>query len=358
MPRKIPTRLETRHAPSFHPVYPRLLCTALRNRGLDPRVALESSGLTAARLDAAAGRLSLEEMRRLTRAARALCPDPVLALEWGALGREGVHGAASTAVLSSRTVGAALRMLPLVTALRTTAIVARVRETARQARLEFEQVQPLGEMRGFLLAALAVVNARVLESLLGAAGSRVTVELPLAPPARPEQWQRYFQGSLRFGAARLAYGIPHDLLERECPAADDFTHEAALRQCELEARGLHSTAAARIGAQLARLDGFPTLAGMARELGLSARSLSRALTAEGTSYRAIVESARREAAARLLADTGLSVQSIADRLGYADPSNFVRAFRRWHECTPQQYRERAESAPSRARRALPRPGPR
>lgn len=41
---------------------------------------------------------------------------------------------------------------------------------------------------------------------------------------------------------------------------------------------------------------------------------------------------------RLLTHSPLSVEQIAWQLGYADPSNFNRAFRRWQGCTPQAWR--------------------
>ena len=41
---------------------------------------------------------------------------------------------------------------------------------------------------------------------------------------------------------------------------------------------------------------------------------------------------------RLLTHSPLSVEQIAWQLGYADPSNFNRAFRRWQSCTPQAWR--------------------
>jgi AraC-like DNA-binding protein len=81
------------------------------------------------------------------------------------------------------------------------------------------------------------------------------------------------------------------------------------------------------------------VASVARRLHLSARTLQRRLADERTSLRAIVEDVRRARALQLLA-TGRSIAEIADQLGFAEPTAFHRAFRRWTGLTPQQHRAR------------------
>jgi len=56
-------------------------------------------------------------------------------------------------------------------------------------------------------------------------------------------------------------------------------------------------------------------------------------------YDALVDRVRRESAERLLADASLSIGEIGYLLGFSEPSAFQRAFRRWHRCTPQTYRD-------------------
>jgi len=77
---------------------------------------------------------------------------------------------------------------------------------------------------------------------------------------------------------------------------------------------------------------------VARRLGFSARTLQRRLTASGVSYQQLVDSARREAAARYLANSSLAIGEIAYLLGYSEPSAFHRAFKRWNGTTPHSLR--------------------
>ncbi|TNE62557.1 MAG: AraC family transcriptional regulator [Alphaproteobacteria bacterium] len=76
----------------------------------------------------------------------------------------------------------------------------------------------------------------------------------------------------------------------------------------------------------------------AAALGLSVRSLQRALGDEGTSFRDLLAAARRESAQKLLKETGASVADIAEHLGYSEPAAFVRAFGRWCGMSPTRYR--------------------
>lgn len=74
------------------------------------------------------------------------------------------------------------------------------------------------------------------------------------------------------------------------------------------------------------------------DLRLHARAINRRLKERGTTLRAIVNQMRYEIASQLLRNTSLPVSAVADALGYAEASVFVRAFRRWSGVTPERWR--------------------
>jgi AraC-like DNA-binding protein len=78
---------------------------------------------------------------------------------------------------------------------------------------------------------------------------------------------------------------------------------------------------------------------VAARLYRSASTLQRQLTAEGTSYRNVLDATRRELAEAYLRDTRHSQAETAFLLGFADQGNFARAFKRWTNLTPGQYRK-------------------
>jgi AraC-like DNA-binding protein len=77
---------------------------------------------------------------------------------------------------------------------------------------------------------------------------------------------------------------------------------------------------------------------VARELGLSPRTLSRLLSAEGLRFSAILEQFRLDLAKAYLNDPAFSISEIAWLLGYREVSAFTHAFRRWTGMTPRRSR--------------------
>ncbi len=101
---------------------------------------------------------------------------------------------------------------------------------------------------------------------------------------------------------------------------------------------------------IARLASDASLERIARDLRVSARTLRRQLSALGASFQELLEEVRRARAVAYLRDTDDAIEHVAARLGYGDPSNFRRAFRRWTGLSPTTFRhqqrtpETAESA--------------
>ena len=85
--------------------------------------------------------------------------------------------------------------------------------------------------------------------------------------------------------------------------------------------------------------GYLTMETAAEAAGLSVRTLRRRLAESGTSYFDLVTETRVTLAERWLAERDRSITEIASTLGYANRSNFTRAFRRLNGMSPQAYRD-------------------
>lgn len=83
--------------------------------------------------------------------------------------------------------------------------------------------------------------------------------------------------------------------------------------------------------------GAPTLDKVAEALSLSERTLRRRLAQEGTSFRSIVEAARKDACEIFLRERKKSIAEIAQALGYSEQSAFTRAFKSWYGKPPSAY---------------------
>ncbi|PKM30299.1 MAG: AraC family transcriptional regulator [Gammaproteobacteria bacterium HGW-Gammaproteobacteria-11] len=95
--------------------------------------------------------------------------------------------------------------------------------------------------------------------------------------------------------------------------------------------------------------GEPKRQAVASALRMSTRTLQRRLQDEHTSFQQLLDETRRELAMQFLRQRRLTLLEIAYLLGFADPSNFFRAFKRWFGMPPGQYREQLEREAEQAR---------
>lgn len=86
---------------------------------------------------------------------------------------------------------------------------------------------------------------------------------------------------------------------------------------------------------------LPSEVEVARALGLSKRSLQRALKAEGLTFAQLVDSTRRALADRLLRDTDVPLTQIAFMVGFSELSGFSRAARAWFGVPASEIRRQA-----------------
>jgi AraC family transcriptional regulator of adaptative response / methylphosphotriester-DNA alkyltransferase methyltransferase len=90
---------------------------------------------------------------------------------------------------------------------------------------------------------------------------------------------------------------------------------------------------------------------IARRVASSRRQLQRAYAEiGGTTFRDHLTAVRMQRAAEMLGSRGLTVREVAHRVGYRQPAQFAKAFRRHHDVSPSAYRSRArfESAATAA----------
>jgi AraC-like DNA-binding protein len=82
----------------------------------------------------------------------------------------------------------------------------------------------------------------------------------------------------------------------------------------------------------------PSIERVARDLGVSVRTLQRRLTEAGHTYQALLEQVRKTAARRLLAQTSLEPTEVAFLLGFEEANSFHRSFTAWEGLTPVKWR--------------------
>lgn len=134
---------------------------------------------------------------------------------------------------------------------------------------------------------------------------------------------------------------PPGILDIALPQSDPNTTRVFERQCRelLDRRVSRVGVAGQVRSRILHDQrGLPSMQTIADELHLDPRTLRRKLTAEGTSFRAVIAEIRRSRAEQMLATT-LPIETIARHLGYAETASFTHAFLRWTGLSPSAFRQ-------------------
>jgi AraC-like DNA-binding protein len=86
-----------------------------------------------------------------------------------------------------------------------------------------------------------------------------------------------------------------------------------------------------------------SLSTVAKQLGMSARTLQRRLTDAGFLFADVANAVREDVARRLLRERNVAIAEAALVLGFSDQSSFTRSFKRWTGTTPAAFRQAAVS---------------
>lgn len=97
---------------------------------------------------------------------------------------------------------------------------------------------------------------------------------------------------------------------------------------------VHQYLALHLGQEL------PCVSSIASHFNMSASTFKKHLNTEGSHYQKLWDNVRREEACKLLDSQSLTVKQIAYRLGFTSTSAFSRAFKRWVNIGPREYKQK------------------
>jgi len=209
------------------------------------------------------------------------------------------------------------------------------------AVIEIVENYPMGLMRQFALENILVGLARAGNFISGAGWDSGEIWFDFPEPPYYAAWKDRLP-PMRFSRGANQLRFPRAALENRLIMSDPVAAKLAVEQCERELALLDETddIPMRVRAVLSPgPGGYPDLDNVASRLFMSSRTLKRRLQQHGQTFQHLLDEVRRRDAIRLLGNAGLTLEQIAYRLGYADPANFTRAFRKWTGEAPSRYRE-------------------
>ena len=160
-------------------------------------------------------------------------------------------------------------------------------------------------------------------------------------PSHSACYKSALNAAIKYGCEHSQLFLPAQVLDTPVRTANPSGHVVFHQQCEEMLRGLKSvekTTAAVRQLLIQSAGEFLDIVQVAERLHVSERTLRRRLDAESTSFRTTFEEVRDLLALEYLAGTDLTVAEIAHLLDYSETVNFRRAFVRWNNVTPREYR--------------------
>lgn len=315
------------------------LVRVVERYGVSRELLLEGACQAPEALEDPNARVGLPEVAVLVERAIGLTGDPALAISMGLQMQVSSHGYLGFAAMTARTVREALELAVRFAPLRFPALSLRLEIDDERAAVVLEERASFGTAREFVLVTLAVGFTRMAFALLGKS-VQGRAELRIPTPPYFEDVRRMMPGAVTFeaGANRLIF--ERSLLEEPIVTANPAAMLLAKEQCERELAEVSRkhTYGQRVREAATVESGFLGLDEVARRLATSPRTLKRRLAEEGTTFSEVLDELRRERALALVREPELSLDVIAERLGYSDVANFSRAFRRWTGVAPGAYR--------------------
>lgn len=328
---------------------PMAILIAAEARGGNAEALLEAVGLDQESLREENGRVSLHDERRLRHEYTAQLGASLRAEDVLKSVPRGFFGLPEMLFVTAATFGEALRVLidciPLV---RDGLVVHAVDHgELLEVSYSFETPRPLlsAPMEDYLRALLAL-----MVPCMGRAPSVHPISLPLhaleSEPSRAALLERFGYKDILSDSARAYCLFPRSVLEIElCSSAPRLHGVLRVYAAEvLAARDGDARLLSRVRHMLL-LEferGQASIAGVAKRLHISTRSLQRRLAERETSFVKVREALRQTLARQYLRDRERPIAEISYRLGYRSPQAFHRAFQSWFGCAPTAWRARIE----------------
>ncbi|MVW75513.1 AraC family transcriptional regulator [Pseudomonas xionganensis] len=314
---------------------------ALEMGGVDCRAIFAELGLDYAALNDPDARFPQDAMTRLWQRAVELSGNPAIGLNMAKVVRPASFHVVGYALMSSRTLKDGLTRLVRYQRIIGEGADLSFRPTPRGYELTLAiHGDRLPAARQSMEASMAYALA-FCRWMTGQPIRPLQVLFQGPPPADLQPFEQVFQGPLQFHADHYGLLFERADMDMQLPTANESLAQLHDRFAgEYLARFSDTRVTHSARQVLCRLlpQGEPKRESVAQALHLSQRTLQRRLQEEGGSFQQLLDDTRRELAQQYLAQPALSLLEIAYLLGFADPSNFFRAFRRWFGLTPGEYR--------------------
>lgn len=323
----------------------RLMAELAADHGMTERDALAGTGLRQAQLsDPELIVTGQQELRMIRNLVRRLDAVPALGIEAGMRYHFTAFGALGFAIVSSRTTRSALDVALQYFHLTFAFTRFVVTDTALETHVIVDDAEVPEDVARFVVERDITALITVARDLFSMEPMIRRLAFRSSRPDRVAAYEELFGVELAFGADANRVVLDRKTMGRPLVQANELAQRAAIDQCRklLEARKTRSGLASSVRDRLITASAqMPTMDAVAADLCVTPRTLRRRLLDEATRFAELRDEVRLTLADEFLTGPRLSIEQIAERLGYAETTSFINAFKRWHGSTPHAFRRSA-----------------
>jgi len=285
--------------------------------------------------------LQLVQVRRLWQRAMQLTENPLLGLEVGAALPLQAMNVVALVLMHSPSLRVALGHTQRFQRLVSNSGRFAVNAEARGLQLAYRVTPSPVPMHPAQIDSLFAAYLGFLYRCLPPGKRPLQVDLPGTDRRLVAHYEACFECPVRLGRTEPRVHFDAATLDAPWHAADPALLRLVLGRAEtlLQAQGRSDVLIDHVTAAVAA-QGYAasSCARVARSLDLSTRTLQRRLADSGTNFRRLLDAARMGEALQLLADRSLPIATLAEQLGYAEPSAFSHAVRSHFGMSPRALR--------------------
>ena len=310
-----------------------------RTRGID---LCEAANLDPSRIDDPTVRIPLMKLVELYECAARMGKDDFFGLRVGATFDHRLFGLYHYVVRNSPNIGEALRRIGRYSSLWTQGVEFRVETENSAARFILQYKDPFVMDTRQHSEAVLLAIFRLCRAVASRGLTAREVRFCHAVPKDISQHKRLFEAPIHFRMPNNELIFDRDVLQYPLHSADTQLGEVLVQHAEhlLTTIPQEDLLLFRAESALCRAmrNGRIGLHAISESLGMSTRSLQRALKNDGITYQGLLSNIRRELSQEYLLHSQKRVSEIAYLLGYSHPSEFSRVFRAWTGMAPKEYR--------------------
>jgi len=318
----------------------RVVCMAIDDKGVDSTQLFTLAEISPDVLNNPEGRIPVSKMSRLWELAVDATGDEAFGLSVPRFVQPTTFHALGFSLMVSATLRDAWQRTQRYYKVVSDVLDIHIEEYETESALCYVTIPGKGYAKEAIDAFIATM-VNLSTEISGGSAQPTRIEFERVEPANRTRFETAFPCDIYFGTGRNQIYFTNEDLDRPLATAN---RDIALKNDEVVqsylSRLLKQSLAKQVTEKIiiSLSMGEPNQEVIANSLHMSSRSLQRKLKEETTSFRQLLEDVRKDLAKNYLACSQQSVIEIAYQLGFQDPSNFTRAFKRWFSLSPSAFR--------------------